>query len=189
MKLIGFLMAITITFSGFAQNEEIEFNTDFTEGTDFTDYESYFWVVDDKLGENTWISVNTMQAAMIKDAIEFKMDIEEYQKNPENPEILINYHIFDQDYDVEAYVATPPYDFRYMENRAKMENITDGTLVISVFNTEKGKVIWEGYATNVIQDDNSLRENQKNIRYAVANILNRFESTVIADANTTSDTY
>jgi hypothetical protein len=182
MKILALIFCTSFLFtSAFAQEdsrEEIEIFTDMEEATDFDEYETYFWSVDGKIGEDTWISMNTLKAAMIQDALEYKFDAEQYEMNPENPDIIISYHVFEDGYNVENYTPNPPFEFRYRENKAKLEKITPGTLIVSIFSPEKGKVIWEGYATNVVEENNSLRENQKDIRYSVSELIDQFEGDI-----------
>lgn len=169
------ILLLFFAFNVQAQEEEdLNVSIDIEQDADFRDYDSYFWVTDFGDGENVWVTVNKIQGEIIKDAVEYEMDVLGLEWNPENPDLLVNFHIFDQQYDENFYVGSSPYEYRYMDKQAIMEGIEDGTIVISLIDTETGKSIWEGYASIGVEENESLREQQADIRQATSAIMDRF---------------
>lgn len=168
------LLLLFFAFNAHAQEEDLNVSIDVEQDADFSDYNSYFWVTDFGNGENVWITVNRIQGEMIKDAVEYEMDVLGMEWKPENPDLLVNFHIFDEKYDENFYVGSAPYEYRYMDKQAIMEDITDGTIVISFIDTNTGKSIWEGYATIGVNENEPLREQQADIRQATSAIMDRF---------------
>lgn len=156
-----------------AQND-MNVHIDSEPNLDLSDYDSYFWVTDFSNDEDLWITINSIQGEMIKEAVDFEMDVKGLEWNPKDADLLVNFHIFDKDYDKKYYIGNTPYEYRYMDKQETMNDIKDGTVVISLIDKENGDAIWEGYATIPIEEDESLREQQADIRRAVAAIFDRY---------------
>lgn len=171
---IFFSTFLIFNFSAQAQDEDLNINIDAAQDVDLSDYDSYFWVTDYGDGEDVWITVNRIQGELIKDAVEYEMDVSGLRWNPEDPDLLVNFHIFDEAYDKEFYTGTSPYEYRYMEKQSMMEDIEDGTIVISLVDQETGKSVWEGYATIGVEEKEPLRMQQADIRQAVSGIFERY---------------
>lgn len=175
MKLFSLIFIMFFSAGvAIAQDEEIAVVTDFEEGISFDDYDTYNWAIPgvDEYEGDLWISLNKLRGVMIQNAIEYEMDVRDYEFERNNPDILINYHVFEEAYEGEAYGN---YPFRYNEeDRATAADIEEGTLVISIIDRETGEAIWEGYASNIFQMEDSLRAEQRDIRKAVNMIMDRF---------------
>lgn len=167
-----------------AQDDDLNVNIDAASDVDLSEYNSYFWVTDFADGEDMWITVNKIQGQMIKDAVEYEMDVLGMEWNPENPDLLVNFHIFDKKYDENLYVDGAPYEYRYQDKQAIMETIEDGTIAISLIDKETGKSIWEGYATMGVEENESLRKQQADIRQATSAIMDRYNPEGLNQTNT-----
>jgi len=180
------LLLIFVTFTTQAQDEDLNIKIDAAENVDLSEFDSYFWVTDYANGEDLWITVNKIQGEMIKDAVEYEMDVKGLEWSPENPDLLVNFHIFDRAFDKNFYTGNAPYEYRYMEKQSMVEDIEDGTIVITMIDKKTGKSVWEGYATVGVEEDESLRAQQADIRQAVSGIIDRFNANGINE--TTSST-
>lgn len=174
-KLCSILLILfSISFSAQAQNDDLNVEIDAAADVDLSEYVSYFWVTDFANGEDIWITVNKIQGEMIKDALEYEMDVKGVKWSPENPDLLVNFHIFDEAFDENFYTGSSPYEYRYMEKQAMMEDIEDGTIVVTLVDKETGKSVWEGYATIGVEENEPLRMQQTDIRQAISGIFDRY---------------
>lgn len=167
-----------------AQENDLNVRIDAAQDIDFTNYDSYFWVTDFGNSENLWITVNSIQGEMIENAVEYEMDVKHIEWNPEDPDLLVNFHIFDEGYDEEFYTGAAPYEYRYMKKKDIIEEIEDGTVVISMIDKAKGEAVWEGYATIAVDESESLRQQQADIRQAVSAIFERYNPEGLSAATT-----
>ena len=182
MKLLKFLffsmfiayLPTTEAIGQAEEEDEIRVRIDSDPDVDLTEYDSYFWVTDFGNSDDLWITVNSIQGEMIESAIEYEMDVQNMEWSPENADLLVNFHIFDGKYGEEFYVGTAPYEYRYMDKQDIMEEIEDGTVVVSLIDRETGESVWEGYATMVVDENESLRKQQADIRKAVSAIFDRY---------------
>ena len=179
MKLLKYfslslLLGLLMTYNLRAQDNDLNVNIDAESDLDLSDYNSYFWVTDFGNGSDLWITVNGLEGEMIKDAIEYEMDVKNLEWTPQNPDLLVNFHVFDKKYGKEYYMGDSPYEYRYMDKQEIMDNIKDGTLVVSLIDKDKGKSVWEGYATIAVDESETLREQQADIRQAVSAIFDRY---------------
>ena len=178
MKFFNFfsicVLLISFPITNALAQDDLNVSIDAEPDLDLSEYNSFFWVTDFGDGEDLWITVNSIQGEIIKNAINYEMDVKGLEWDPENPDLLVNFHIFNKGYDEEYYLGTAPYEYRYMDKQEIMDNIKDGTVVISLIDQESGKSVWEGYATIAVEESESLRQQQADIRQAVSAIFDRY---------------
>lgn len=201
-KITALLIATALSFSIFAQ--EIETHS-LDNLDDSQDYDSYAFLSNrgepdksDKKGvtleqttvvtpENEkwamveyrttgWEDAYPEENKIIKDAISYELDVRDLDKDRSDPDILIQYHIYDSDYvNDDRYInAVDDYRFTYTKKQDLMSNLDDGTVVLSVIDTEEGASVWEGFAYNAYDENDSYDERQQGLRQAVDALMERF---------------
>ena len=169
---------ILLLFPLFVSAQEISIESDYSRDAELNTYNQYYWMMDNVLGDNLWVNLNTLKSALIRDAIEYQMDLLDYHKNVDNPDILVNYYIFSEGLDQE-----PFDDFDGDEGEfpnINLDAITDGTLIISFIDINTKETVWLGYAKDVVNEQNkdNLRQQQKSIRKAVARLMSTYQDAV-----------
>jgi len=135
-----------------------------------------------------WIQHSALLNSMIENAIVYEFDTYEYTLDEENGELVVNFMVFDENYD-DKIGYMPGY--RVDEDDIGVDNnilnlIGDGSLVISMTDVSEGATVWTGFVTNAVDKDANLREQQKDIRQSVSAAMELFiAKTNFADSPTT----
>ena len=171
MKKILFLIFLPVIVTA----QEFTIESDYDREAELDRYSQYYWMMDDQLGDNLWINLNTLKSALIKDAIEYQMDLLDYEKNVDDPDFLVNFFVFN-----EGYKENPLKEFYNEEDEfpnINLDAITGGTLVLSFIDTKSNRTVWLGYAAEVINEQNqeNLRDQQKSIRKAVSRLMSVYQ--------------
>lgn len=180
MKYISTLLLIVLTSSSLlAQSRTVYEKSDFDANLD--KFDTYaFGNMMTNLSDKTFVTSNQLLSDMVEEAIAYEMDVYNYDLDSENPGMLINFMIFDQAYsDKVGYMPGYRIDEDFGMDENILEDIKDGSLMISMVRTEDGKAIWSGYVVDGIDPKADLRKQQKDARQAVSAAMESF----MADVN------
>jgi hypothetical protein len=182
MKYLSILFTLIFT-AGIATAQDTEVIMKERPGADLDTYESYaFGNNFINIEDNEWYSFGTLNSKMVQNAIVHEFDTYGYDLKSENPDVLVNYMIFDSEYNDKYGYYKDPYT---VDQEVGQENILaqleDGSLVVSMVNPDDGKSVWIGYAPDAIDPDDNLRQQQIDIRNAVADILETYMATANFD--------
>ena len=90
-------------------------------------------------------------------------------------ELLVNFMIFDEAYDDKiGYMPGFRIDDEFGFDDNILNELGDGSLVISITDISEGKTVWSGFVPAAVESDASLREQQKDIRQSVNLAMERF---------------
>lgn len=176
MKYLSiFLTILLISGTAIAQdNEEViskENETAELDGKESYAFGNNFMNLEDE----QWYTFSTLHSSMVQNAIVHEFDTYGYDFNTENPELLINYMIFDEKYNEKYGYYKDPYT---VDQNVGEENILaqleDGSLVVSMIDPDNGKALWVGYVPDAVEPEDNLRKQQIDIRNSVANVLESF---------------
>ena len=187
MKRVSFFLSILfISSSLFAQTRQVFDKSVFDAELD--QFETYAIGDMMNLSDEAFVTENQQLSNMVESAIEYEMDTYNYNMEKENPDMLINYMVFDQKYNDE--VGYMP-GFRIDEDFGMDNNILDdlksGSMMVSVVRTKDGKSVWSGYVTDGVDTSASLKEQQKDARQVVSALMESFMANVnFEDVPTTS---
>lgn len=182
MKYFSILFSLIFTAAAVsAQDKEVVFMERADAALD--SYESYalgssFINIED----NQWYSFGTLNSKMVQNAIVHEFDTYGYDMKEEKADIVVNYLIFDNEYNEKHGYAKQAYiiDQEIGEENV-LEQLEEGSLVLSVVDTESGKAVWTGYISDAVDPEGSLREQQVDIRKAVSNVLEVYMGTANFD--------
>lgn len=196
-RIIGTLCVATVCISAHAQRVEtyklnnIELHKR---------YNSYSMLTDDETPVNTretivqavetdsgdghpivytiesWTSEYPEEDSVIQEAISYKFAVEGIRRSKVNPDMLIQYHIYDKQYSKNpSYLRSiSQYQYTYPLKEDLISNISDGTLIVSIIDAKSGKSVWEGYAYKVYDREKSVEENDMKIAQAMDELLGEF---------------
>lgn len=201
-KITALLIATAFTFSLFAQEIETYSIDDLDTPGDFDSYtflsnqedlendisiektsvvtpetRDFFMVEYTTTG---WEKEFPEESEMIKEAISYELDIRNMDKDPENPEMVIQYHIFDSDnLEDDRYITgSEDYRFQYTKKKEIISKLNDGTIVVSIIDPTENASVWEGFAYNAYDETDSYRDRQQNIRQAINALMEQFEADI-----------
>lgn len=186
MKRISFLL-FTLLFASslLAQTRAVYDKSIFDAELD--QFETY--AIGDKmnLSEEVLVTQNELLGSMLQNAIVYEMDTYNYSIDQENPDMLINFMVFDEKYNDEVgYMPGFRIDEDFGMDDNILNDIQNGSVVVSVVRMKDGEVVWSGYVTDGVDTSASLREQQKDARQVASAIMETFMIDVNFDGTTTT---
>ncbi len=178
MKRISSLLLILLIASpAFTQSREV-FDKSLLDA-ELDQFETYGLGDMINVSDQTFVKANKLMSDMVENAIAYEMDVYDYDMDQENPDMLINYMIFDQAYnDKVGYMPGYRIDEDFGMDNNILDDIKDGSLMVSVVRTEDGKAVWSGYVLDGIDPKANLRQQQKDARQAVSAAMEVFMANV-----------
>jgi hypothetical protein len=133
---------------------------------DFKSYRSYY-LISAENEENPYMN------EVLENAIKFEMEVHGYREDDENPGLLVLYRVFDKDFKFtgnnEPYKITDDTQDYYSPVNYKLKA---GTLLVQIIDLEKNQLVWQGYASGLI---NHKHIQNREVRHAVLRIFNKYQ--------------
>jgi hypothetical protein len=158
-------------------------NADLT--ADFKSIDSYNWTADiDNIprdaifvGPNGVLVFNNESARkMIKDAIRYELDSRGYKAEVDDPDMTISFSVLEQPASLrttDGYVTLTTGENVRTENNVTYTDVQPGTLLINFTESKTGKMIWQGFASGILQPDQM--NDEAKVRQAVSTVFNQFK--------------
>lgn len=174
MKYVFFIL-----FSiAFASCSSLKIGSDFDSQNDFTRYKTYNFTP-----ESLNLGINSLNRDRLLRAIETEMAAKGFSK-AENPDVLIDLHVkAEQKVDATA-TTTPTYGYgrpwRYgygggfSTTQINYNEYIEGALFVNMVDAASEKMVWQGRATNTIDEDATPEKREKNINYAVKQVFTKY---------------
>ena len=173
------LLSLGFFFSVDAQNITVE--SDQATDTDFGNYQTFYWSsqADAWLDEGGIYFLNDLgMKAIVRDAVKSELMGLGYQMQSHEPDLLVNFRIFDKPVTLkgyEGYGTSYWGDERYHEiSDTASYNVEAGTLLVSIADRKSGRVVWQGFASGLIENNVFIKEEGK-IRETVNMIFEEFD--------------
>lgn len=175
------LVVLMLVGSAFAANAQtVTVKADRALDTDFSDYNTFYWSsqADAWLDEGGLYFLNDLgMKAMIRDAVKGELMGLGYHLQSHEPDLIVNFRVFDRPVTLKGYEGygtsywgTETY--RGIDDAANYE-VEAGTLLVSMADRKSGKVVWQGFASGLIENNSFVKEEGK-IREAVNMIFEEF---------------
>ncbi|UII32624.1 DUF4136 domain-containing protein [Fulvivirga ulvae] len=146
--------------------------------TSFEKYETFGWTSSAKSASAEDFLNDVALKSAIRDAIKYELDVRGYDMAGANPDLLINFKVFEKPTQFQGYTGHEEVlgnDEVREEEDFRTYNLKEGTLLIQMLDKEKGTIVWQGYASGIIDDDDMFDRDPVKIKDAVEQIFNRFE--------------
>lgn len=170
-------MSVGVVFAGNAQS--ITVKADRQLDTDFSQYKTFYWSsqADQWLDEGLYFLNDLTMKSMVRDAVKGELMGLGYEMQSHEPDLIINFRVFDEPVRIKGYegYGTGYWGderFREVEDTTSY-NVEAGTLLLSMADRESGKVVWQGFASGLIENDSFVKDEGK-IREAVNLIFEEF---------------
>ena len=171
------LVSIAVVFGLNAQT--ITVKSDRSLESDLSEFKTFYFSsqADAWLDEGVYFMNDLHMKAVIRDAVKAEMMGLGYQLQSHEPDLIVNFRVFDKPVTLkgyEGYGTSYWSDQRYREasDNASYE-VEAGTLLLSMADRESGKVVWQGFASGLIQDNAFIKDEGK-IREAVNLIFEEY---------------
>lgn len=164
IMLIG-LMLVGIVTAGAAQS--ITVSSDQNLDTDFDQYKSFGWAsqVDSELDEGLYFLNDLVMKSMIRDAVKDELMGLGYEFKTEAPDLIVNFRVFDEPVTLKGYEG---YGTSYWGTERYRQisdttsyNVEAGTLLISMADRESGQVVWQGFASGLLENNAFVKDEGK----------------------------
>jgi hypothetical protein len=188
MKKVFFLMAGLIIFmvmqSCTASKKTAVVGKNADINADFTNLKTYSWTTDidnipnDRIfigPDGVYVFNNESGRKMIKDAIKYQLDARGYTMNSNNPDMLISFLVLEQPGHLRTtngYVTVEGGEKVRTKDNVTYTDVKPGTLIVNITNLKTGKMIWQGFASGILQAD-QMRDQAK-VRQAVSSVFKQF---------------
>ncbi len=161
--LIGFALLAGTTLSA----QDVRYN--FMPGTDFAKYHTYKWVPIEG-GSHP----NQIVDAQIKSSVDSQLAAKGLTKtDSDKADLLIGYQVaVDKEKQWNAY-SMGGARFGGMGS-ATSSTISNGTLVLDMYDPTSKQLIWTGTATKTLNPSSNQEKNQKNLDKAMAKLLKNY---------------
>lgn len=153
MKKLILIIIIPLLMS--ACSKQIVANYSEDPDADFGRYMTYAWDIPLNKAVNESFNPlvnNDLVNKKIKSAIDERMESRGYIYSDENPDLLINFHTMVENRS-EVTSAYPNSYYFWWRNDIRTINYKEGTLIIDLIDAETDELIWQGYATGVLDSE------------------------------------
>jgi hypothetical protein len=164
------VLGITSTYA-----QSITVASDRRMDTDFSKYKTFYWAsqVDDKLDEGLYFLNDLVLKANTREAVEAELLGLGYTLDANEPDLIVNFRVFEEPVrlkGLEGYGTSywGGEQYRSISDTTSYE-VEAGTLLVSLVDREKGEIVWNGFASGLIDDDKFIKDEGK-IREA-ANLI------------------
>lgn len=151
---------------------------------DFANLKTYSWTTDiDNIPKDqifiglngVYVFNNESGRKMIKDAIKYQLDARGYKMSSSNPDMLISFLVLEQPGSLRTtngYVTVAGGEKVRTEDNISYTDVKPGTLIVNITDVKSGKMIWQGFASGILQAD-QMRDQAK-VRQAVSSVFRQF---------------
>lgn len=152
---------------------------------DFASFKTYSWTTDidnipsDKVfvGPNGVLIFNNVSGRkMIKDAVQYELDVKGYKFVPSNPDMLVSFQVLEQPTSLrttQGYVAVSSGERVVTEDNVSFTDVEAGTLIINLIDANQHKQVWQGFSSGIMSADDV--NEQTKVRAAVSTVFKKFE--------------
>lgn len=168
-----FMLLSGITF---AQNITVEATGG--DDVDFTKYKTFSWSsqVDNKLDEGLHFLNDLILKADVREAVQAELEGLGFQKSP-SPDLVVNFRVFDKDVTLQGFdgMGTNYWGMSEVNDQGdgSKYDVKAGTLMLHLVDIKTGKVLWQAFASGLINGDAFIKDEAK-IKEAVNLVFNEF---------------
>ncbi|MBT28098.1 MAG: hypothetical protein CMO01_00445 [Thalassobius sp.] len=172
-----------LSFASLMYGQDYIINADERPDTDMSEYKTYGWashIIDETTAS---FSLNNLVLKnQIKTTVENEMAGLGYEKSTK-PDLMLGFVVFDKPTEFKGYGSMKDddyyYDYWYGFGREELGesetyNFEPGSIVIHMVDTKTGDVVWQGYASGVM-DNNVFDLKPDNVEEAVQLIFEEFD--------------
>ena len=162
MKKAVMVWVLSVGMScAFAQSN-ITVESDIDNEVDFSNYKTFSWAsnVDSELDESGVYFLNDLiLKAQIREAVKSEMMGLGYRFEPNNPDLIVNFRVFDQATRIKG--VEPDYwggqTYTQVSDTVSYE-VEAGTIMLSLVDRKETKAVFQGFASGLIDNDHFIKD-------------------------------
>ena len=192
-NLSKILFSLLFLFSC-TSSENIIVNSDKDLDTDFKQFKTFAWASHAANSDTDFFSKDKLLKEELRDAIMHEMKAKGYQYESNDPDLIVNFRVFDKDTEYIGYTGVykddeywspteirkemigliPDAEVRNSDDK-KVYYLKEGTILIDLLNAKTSQLVWTGYASG-IYDGNPLQQSDlRKVDDAVAKIFEEYD--------------
>jgi hypothetical protein len=164
-KVMMGLILLFIVAASYAQSS-ITVRSEQGEDVDYTKYKTFGWAsqVSNELEAGVYFLNDLVLKAQVRDAVKSELLGLGYEMNADQPDLLVNFRVFDQPVTIKG---AEDYGDNYWgnDNYSGISNesydVEAGTLLVSLADRESGRVVWQGFASGLIDNNQFIKDEGK----------------------------
>ncbi|MGK7391473.1 MAG: DUF4136 domain-containing protein [Candidatus Cyclobacteriaceae bacterium M2_1C_046] len=171
------ILSLILLFTGCTQQEYLV-RSDHAPDVDFEKYNSYAFATNISSNNAELFLDDLSLKNKIREEVRGEMEAKGYTFDLTDPDLLVNFRVFEKPVDMQGYQQQ---NFEYwgtedvidVENK-KTYNLDAGTLVVDIVENETKRVVWTGYASGILKEDDSFDKSDNAVAAAVEKIFNNY---------------
>lgn len=192
-KITALLLVTLMTSPLLAQNYKV--TSDKNLAAPFDSYKTFAWAKQVKTSNSLAYTINdAILKSRIQDAVRHEMAARDFAMNEYKPDLLLNYRVFEEPVEITRYegffrdkeywndgeVRTGILGLLPHRNTTNPGNpgteyfFESGTLLVQMVDTQSGEVVWQGYASGLM-DGNVFDRNRDHVSKAINLIFEEFD--------------
>ncbi|MDW7693360.1 DUF4136 domain-containing protein [Flammeovirgaceae bacterium SG7u.111] len=185
MKKIALIITSMLLAIGLTNAQDYTVASDRLPEHDFSEYKTFDWASGAKIKENSFYTLNDyILKNSIMDAIKGEMEGLGYEQSTTSPDLLINFLVFEKPTKFRGYGKVVETNDTYYEywssfgsdmklNGVKEYDLAEGTLLIHMIDKKTGAMVWQGYASGIMDNDVFDRDKER-IKEAVELVFEKY---------------
>ena len=168
MKKVMLGMLLLFTMAG-AYAQDVTVRSFEAEDVDYGKYKTFDWAsqVSNDIDPGVYFLNDLILKAQVRDAVEAELMGLGYQKadGQDQADMIVNFRVFDQPVTLRGnegygddYWGSTPYT---TISETESYDVEAGTLLISLADRESGRVVWQGFASGLIDNDQFVKDEVK----------------------------
>jgi hypothetical protein len=134
--------------------------------------------VDNKLDEGFFFLNDLILKAEIRDAVKHEMDSRGYTHTASQPDLIVNFRVFDKPAEIQSVdqLGSNYWAAEEINGYANPQTVRlkEGSLMIHLVDRKTGKLVWQGYASGLMDGNVFTKEGNK-IDEAVSMVFDQFK--------------
>ncbi len=168
------IVIFTIMMMSCFSSRDYIVESDYSYSGKFKKYKTYMFISMQNSGIDTHVIDD-----MLKNAINYRMSLLGYQEVRENPDLLVTYKLYFDDFEFKGF-NQPELEVWIKNKRIIEDNIANhqlyrlkkGTLFIQLIDKKRYKTIWQGYNSGLL-NTKSL-DNGRYVKFTVRTIMEKY---------------
>ena len=180
MRKLVCVWLLSVGFLCAANAQSVTVQADEKLDTDFSKFKTFYFSsqADAWLDEGVYFMNDLHMKAYVRDAVKSELMGLGYELQSQDPDLIVNFRVFDKPVTLKGFEG---YGTSYWGNEQFREpsdttsyDVEAGTLLISMADRASGQVVWQGFASGLIENDAFIKDESK-IRQAVNMIFGEFD--------------
>ena len=179
MTRVAGVICLMSLFLNTANAQTIKVESDRSLNADFSKFKTFYFSsqADAWLDEGLYFLNDLHMKAMIRDAVKSELMGLGYRMQSYQPDLVVNFRVFEKPTTItgfEGYGTSYWGSEKYREISDKTSyDIDAGTLLISIADRKSGSIVWQGFASGLI-DNKAFVKDESKVRQAVNMIFDEY---------------